>query len=139
MAAFNKFNTTVDALWGGTHVIGTSVYKLMLTNSPPAATNTILSQITEITPASGYAAGGPTVTLTKANSTGTETISASANAVVTAAATIGPFRYAVLYNSSAPTISGCLVGWWDYGSAVTLNSGDTFTWAPTGLAVCTTI
>jgi hypothetical protein len=45
--------------------------------------------------------------------------------VFTASGSVGPFQYAVLYNDTAASKN--LVAWWDYGSAVTLNSGDTFT------------
>jgi hypothetical protein len=37
---------------------------------------------------------------------------------------IGPFRYAVLYNSTP--VAGNLIAWWDYGASITLLSGDTF-------------
>ena len=40
---------------------------------------------------------------------------------------MGPFRYVVMYDNTATTPLKPLIGWWDYGSSITLSSGDTFT------------
>jgi len=45
--------------------------------------------------------------------------------VFTASGAVGPFRYATLYNDTAASKN--LVQFWDYGSAVTLAAGETFT------------
>jgi hypothetical protein len=37
------------------------------------------------------------------------------------------FRYVVLYNDTPTSPADPLIAWWDYGSNVTLNSGETFT------------
>ena len=44
-----------------------------------------------------------------------------------AGGSIGPFRYAVLYNDSPTSPADPLIGWWDYGSSITLATGETFT------------
>ena len=40
---------------------------------------------------------------------------------------LGPFRYVVLYNDTPTDPADPLIGWWDYGSEITLNAGESFT------------
>lgn len=126
MASFNKFNAFVADVSNKVHNLGSDTLKVMLTNSAPAATNAVKTDITEISAGNGYSAGGVAVTgITSTQTSGTYKLVSSADPVVTATGSVGPFRYAVLYNSTAA--SGNLIGWWDYGSAVTLANTDTFT------------
>jgi len=39
---------------------------------------------------------------------------------------IGPFQYAILYNTSS-SAANKIIGWYNYGSAVTLADTETFT------------
>ncbi len=126
MAAFNKFNDFVQQLASKTHNLGSDALKVCLTNTAPTSSNTILSNITQISAGNGYTTGGNAVaSLALANTAGTSKLTGS-NVVFTASGgAVGPFRYAVLYNST--TGSGNLIGWFDYGSAVTLNDTETLT------------
>jgi hypothetical protein len=131
MAAFNKFNNFVHYLMQGkmNFSSGADVLKDLLSNTAPVATNSVKADLTEIAAGNGYSAGGTTIgSSATANSSGTETLSGS-NVVFTASGgSIGPFRYVVAYDDTpSGTPTDPLIGWWDYGSAITLASGETFT------------
>jgi hypothetical protein len=132
MASFSKFNQFVEDLAHGVHDLktGTSqVLKVMLTNSAPSASNAVLGDITEITAANGYTAGGTSVgTITGAQASGTFKLVGGTDPAWTASGgSIGPFRYAVLYNSTPSSPLKPLIGYWDYGTSLTLTTGNTFT------------
>jgi len=131
MASFNKFNQFVQDVASGVHQLqtGTShVLKVMLTNTLPVAANSILSDITEISTGNGYSAGGTTVgTITGSQSSGTFKLVGGTDPVFTASGAVGPFRYAVLYNSTPSSPLKPLIGWWDYGSSISLANSETFT------------
>lgn len=114
-------------LANGVHNLGTDALKIALTNTAPSATNTVFSNITEIAAGNGYTAGGATVTVSSSTETsGTYSlIGSAANPTWTASGTVGPFRYVVLYDNTP--VNKNLIGYWDYGSNLTLASGNTFT------------
>ncbi len=128
MAAYNKFNDYVEQLAKAVHNWSTHTFKAMLTNSAPVATNTVAADITEISAGNGYSAGGmalDTVTLSETSGTAKVTI---ADEVLTASGgSIGPFRYVPLYNDTPTSPADPLVCWYDYGSSITLASGESLT------------
>jgi hypothetical protein len=129
MATYNKFNQFVQDLANKKHDLSADTLKVMLTNSAPVATNAILSDITEIGTGNGYSAGGTQATTTSSTqSSGTEKLIVADVVFTASGGTIGPFRYAVFYNATQSTPLKPLIGWHDYGSAITLNNGETFTW-----------
>jgi hypothetical protein len=129
MASFNKFNAFAAYLPNGAVDLASDTIKVLLTNTAPVATNGVYGDISgnELGSGNGYTTGGATVTTTSSTqSSGTYKYLASlANATWTATGSMGPFRYAVMYDSSAAT--KVLIGWWDYGSSLTLSSTNTFT------------
>jgi hypothetical protein len=132
MAAFNKFNIFVEDLANGVHNFTPSTgntLKVYLTNETPSASaDSVKADLAEISSGNGYTADGNTATITSSSqTTGTYKLVLGDPATWTATgAGIGPFRYAVLYNSSTTAKTNPLIGWWDYGSAVTLASGESF-------------
>jgi hypothetical protein len=136
MASFTKFNCFVADVHNKVHNLGSDTLRLLLTNSAPVATNTVKANLTEITAANGYSAGGPAVTVTGSSQTsGTYSLVANDVVITASGGTIGPFRYVTLYNDTSTSDS--LVGFWDYGSSITLNDTETFTWDQ-GASVFTT-
>ena len=126
MAAYNKFNSFVSDLAQKVHNLNSDTLKILLTNTAPVASNTIKSNLTEIAAGNGYTAGGAAAAFVSGNdSSGTYKLILSPVSWTASGGSIGPFEFAVLYNSSAA--SGNLIGWWDYGTAITLTNGNTFT------------
>lgn len=129
MAAFNKFQAFVENVAEGVHNFASHTMKVMLTNSAPVATNSVKADLTEIGSGNGYTAGGNSASVSSsAQSSGTYKLVLADPATWTASGgSIGPFRYAVLYNDTPTSPADPLIGWWDYGSSITLASGETFT------------
>lgn len=128
MATFNKFQDFSEQLTRGTQNFATDTYKVALSNVAPVATNTAFANITEITPGNGYTAGGTATTISLAEVSGTTTVSGTQVTFTASGGSIGPFRYVVLYNDTTTTpVNKPLVGWWDYGSSISLADTETFT------------
>jgi hypothetical protein len=125
MASFTKFNSFVEALAEKTHNLGSDTLKVVLTNSAPAAANTVLADITQIANGNGYTTGGTAATISSSAQTSGTYKLVLADVTFTASGSMGPFRYAVLYNDTAT--SDELIGYWDYGSSITLAASETFT------------
>lgn len=128
MAAFNKIQDYVEQLNKAVHNWSSHTFKWLLSNSATVATNTVKADLTEISAGNGYSAGGMTcdsVTLSETSGTAKVTI---ADEVLTASGgSIGAFRYITLYNDSPTSPADPLVGWYDYGSSITLADGESFT------------
>lgn len=128
MASYNKFQQFVEDVCKKVHDLSSDTLKVCLTNTIPTATNAVFADLTEITAENGYAAGGPSVTTSSCEqTTGTVKLLIVDEVITASGGTIGPFRYAVLYNDTPTSPADPLIGWWDYGSAITLNNGETFT------------
>jgi hypothetical protein len=126
MAVFQKINSFVEALSEGVHNLGSNTLKIMLTNSAPIASNTVKANLTDISAGNGYTAGGTAVTITSSSQTAGLYKLIGTDVVFTASGgSIGPFRYAALYNDTDTNDE--LIGWWDYGSSITLLTGETLT------------
>jgi hypothetical protein len=129
MASFNKFNAFVEHLAEKVHNLETDALKIMLVNSPaPAAANSVKADLTEISAGNGYTAGGPTAVVASSGQTaGLYKLVLNDLTITASGGSIGPFRYFVLYNDTPTSPADPLIGFWDYGSALTLADGESVT------------
>jgi hypothetical protein len=109
------------------------VLKLELSNTATTTANGLYGDISgnEVASGNGYTTGGTSIgTPTTASQTaGTWTLAANQVVWTSVTADMGIFRYVTLYDSTPTTPLKPLIGWWDYGSSITLHgaNGDTFT------------
>ena len=122
--AFNKFYAFSQDLGRKVHNLHTDTLKIMLTNRQPVVTDTTYSGMSDLSTGAGYTSGGITVTSQSYVQTLGIAKLIGTGAVITATGSLGPFEWEVLYNVTA---GGNVIGWWDYGSAVTLLTGQTYT------------
>ena len=124
MASFNKFYSFVEALCEKKHDLSTDVIKVALCNATnaPTATNAVLTDLTTV---STTGLDDTTPTVTSSNQTGGTYSLVLADLTMTASSDVGPFRYVVLYDDTATNKE--LICWYDYGSEITLHSGESLT------------
>ena len=130
MATFNKFQDFSEQLIRGVHDFDAHTFKLALTNTLPVNTQVSLDTVTNHpapAAANGYPAGGTATTITISEVTGTTTVNGTQVVFTATAGGIGSFAYAILYNDSATSPADALIGWWAYGSSISLAEGETFT------------
>lgn len=126
MATFSKFNAFVEALAEKKHDLSADTLKIAFTNTEPAATDAVFDPVTAHPPPAavdGYTTGGhATAQVTSEQTVGTYKLVLTDVELNAGPGGIGPFRYILLYNDTTP--DDALVGWWDYGSSITLNDGE---------------
>jgi hypothetical protein len=128
MATFQKFNQFVEYMAEGVFNLGSDTLKVALTNTQPAASNTVLANITQISTGTGYSSGGTATSISSsAQSSGTYKLVVGDVTFTASTGSIGPFRYAVLYDDTPTSPADPLIGWWDYGAPITVADGETFT------------
>jgi len=131
--AYNKFWQAAADLMHGVHNFSTSAsIKFMLSNTTPTSTMATSTDITQISSGNGYSGGllgGIPVSVTAITlSNGLCTLSANPATLTAGGGNIGPFQFSVLYNAGSTVITtGPLLGWYDYGTAITLHDTDSFT------------
>jgi hypothetical protein len=130
MAAFNKFRSFVENLAEGVHNFSsdstcTLTAALTATANAPVNTNTVLANLTQIS----YTNLSSRVIPVSASSqtAGTYTLACTDTVLTASGGSVAAFQYVAIYDDDPASPADPLIGWYDYGSAVTLADTETFT------------
>ena len=133
MASFTKVNDFVVNLANAMDLDGDTL-KVALCNTDPASGtnvvntgNGVLANVTEINYANLSSRQLQNVTSSDPNSNGTYVLSANDLVLTASGGSVAPFRYVVIYDDTVTSPADPIIGYYDYGSSLTLNDGDTFT------------
>lgn len=129
MAALVKYDIFVQHLMDKIHdLFGTTdTLKVAFhSDAPVTATDTVLADLTQVT-GTGYTAGGGDTQNDSTRSGGTVTMTGVDFMWTATAADWTSGRYVSLQNDTPVAPVDPLLASWDYGSALTLGNGETFT------------
>ena len=124
MAAFNKINQLVADMANKVHNLGSDDLRIYLSNTAATAGSTVYNTPADLSTSGGYTAGGATCAITSSTQTGGLYKLILVGPSWTATTGFGPFEFAILYNNTAA--SKQLIGYWDYGSSLTVAASATF-------------
>lgn len=127
MATYNKFRQFVEDVAEKVHNLGADALTIALTATAnaPVNTNTVLANLTQIS-YTNLSARVPTISAS-AQTTGTYKLTLADLVLTASGGAVAAFQYIVLYNDTPTSPADPLIGWWDYGSALTLNDTETLT------------
>ena len=126
MATYGKFQQTVEDWQEGVYTASTDQFTVALTTNgnAPVATNSILANLTEISYTN--LSSRNLTTSSSGQTTGTFT-QLFADLVLTASGAVATFRHVVIYNNTPTSPADPLLARYDFGSDLTLASGETLT------------
>lgn len=125
MAACNFFNSFKETMPEKVHNLGSDQLVVALTAAAnaPVASNTVLANLTQISYTN--CSSRNITTSTSSQTSGTYKLVLTDLVLTASGGNIATFRYVVVYNDTATNDE--LLWWYDYGSDVTITSGNTFT------------
>lgn len=127
MATFTKLPGFIEHLAEGVHNLGTGALTLALSNTAPgsegtpptgATTTCILANVTQISYTN--CSSRVLTTSSSAQSAGTYSLVVNDLTLTASGGTVGPFRYVYVYNDTPTSPADPLIGYYDYGSSITL-------------------
>lgn len=129
MASYVKYQITIQHIVNKViDFFGTDdTFKVALaSDAPTVSSDATISDITQVANGNGYTTGGSDTQNDSTRTGGTVTETA-VDVTWTASGSMGPFRYVIRYDDTPISPADPLMNYWDYGSDLTLASGETFT------------
>ena len=133
MATFNKLPGFVEHLAEKVHNLGSDQLVLALSSSSPGAEavppngSTAACILANVTQISYTNLSSRNLTVTSAEQTGGTYKLLISDITLSASGTVGPFRYIYIYNDTSTSPADALIGYYDYGTQLTLYAGETLT------------
>jgi len=128
MAVFVKFEAFSEHLAEKVHDLNADTLRVYLTNNAPdVAADAVLADLAGLGTGGGYTSGGADTTNSTSRTGGVTSIIGVDIVWTATAGGFGPFRYAVLYNDTPSSPADPLIGYWDYGSSISVAEDETFT------------
>lgn len=124
MASYSKFQPFVEALAEKVHNLGSDQLVVFLTTNANAPTAT-MATLSEVTPIAYTNLSTRNITTSTSSQTSGTYKLVLTDLVLTASGAVATFRHFGIYNDTSTTDH--LICYFDYGSDVTMASGDTFT------------
>lgn len=127
MATFNKFDAFVERLAEKVHNLGADSLAVALCNAAnaPDASDAVLADLTTIS-YTNLSARALTVA-SSGQTSGLYKLVIDDLVLIASGGSVAPFRYVVLYNDTPTSPADPLIGWYDYGSDLTLADSETLT------------
>ncbi|MDK1386390.1 hypothetical protein QN224_13320 [Sinorhizobium sp. 8-89] len=127
MASFSKFNAFVEHLAEKVHNLGSDqlVVALCAAANAPASGNSVLADLTQISYTN--LSSRNITTSSSSQTSGTYKLVLADLTLTASGGSVGPFRYIVIYNDTPTSPADPLVGYYDYGSDLTLAAGESLT------------
>jgi hypothetical protein len=133
MATYNKIADFVEHVAEGVHNLSSGALTVALSNTAPGSESTpptgdgagVLANVTQI---SYTNLSSRTITVSSsAQTSGTYKLVLADLTLTASGGSVGPFRYIYIYNDTPTSPADPLIAYYDYGSALTLNDGESLT------------
>lgn len=133
MASYVKIPDFVEHLAEKVHNLGSDTITIALTNTAPGSESTpptgdgdgVLANLTQV---SYTNCSSRVITMSaSAQTSGTYKLTASDLVLTASGGSVGAFRYLYAYNDTPTSPADPLISYYDYGSSLTLNDGESLT------------